>query len=233
MDRAVLQPILAPVMKTDTRRFGTRTCELTWRCCVQVHGIVFVVDAANAAGMDEAATVFAEVFQHETATMKPVLVYVYVLVDKRVCVCVCVCVCAHYVFATGPCNMARTLSRCANKQDLPGALDEAEIAERLKLPQLRARHSVVKCVASVDKNGGEFDERIAGGLDWLLDTVSVKLDDLNERVKRDTASAQAARDERKRQIKLRAEKYRKEKKEAEAKAAAGQAPDAAKKATDA
>lgn len=60
---------------------------------------------------------------------------------------------------------------------------------QLNIAELRTRHSVVKCIADPDKNGGTFDERVHDGLAWLVDAVQADVAALNERVKRDTLAA--------------------------------------------
>lgn len=61
----------------------------------------------------------------------------------------------------------RSAASFANKQDLPGAVSEVDVAMRFNLDSLaKSRHSVVKCIARADANNGTIDERIEQGR-WL------------------------------------------------------------------
>lgn len=111
----------------------------------------------------------------------------------------------------------------ANKQDLPGAHDEADISVKLNIAELRTRHSVVKCVANPQKNGGAVDDRVFQGLDWLVNAVQVDLATLSARVARDTAAAQAEREARRAAQKIKQAEYRKEKEARLAREKAGEA----------
>jgi len=44
--------------------------------CLQVHGVVFVVDSADSKRLDEVATVFHDVTASKCVKGKPILVYV-------------------------------------------------------------------------------------------------------------------------------------------------------------
>jgi hypothetical protein len=73
----------------------------------------------------------------------------------------------------------------ANKQDLPGALDEVEIAKGLGLAELTSSsHTVVKCTALPEKNGGKVDPKLKEGLSWLRSKGMSK--DINIRVVNDS-----------------------------------------------
>uniref|UniRef100_A0A7S1CG51 ADP-ribosylation factor-like protein 13B n=1 Tax=Bicosoecida sp. CB-2014 TaxID=1486930 RepID=A0A7S1CG51_9STRA len=85
----------------------------------------------------------------------------------------------------------------ANKQDLPAALDEADISQQMGLNELTSSsHLVVKTIANCEKNGGVIDERIFEGLNWLLKSVTGDYKKLNTRVKSDQQAAKDARAER-------------------------------------
>ncbi|KAJ1032965.1 hypothetical protein NDA16_000244 [Ustilago loliicola] len=56
----------------------------------------------------------------------------------------------------------------ANKQDLPGALDEGQVSEKLGLSELKDRQwSIYKCCAT---KGEDLED----GLDWLVNTLQSK-----------------------------------------------------------
>jgi len=79
----------------------------------------------------------------------------------------------------------------ANKQDLPGALDEVEIAKGLGLGELTSSsHSVVKCTALPEKNGGIIDPKLKEGITWLRNKGSTK--DIKIRVVTDTKEYEKA-----------------------------------------
>jgi hypothetical protein len=48
---------------------------LSFALCDQVHGLIFVIDAANASRLDDVAKVFAEVAKEPMVVGKPILVY--------------------------------------------------------------------------------------------------------------------------------------------------------------
>eukprot|EP00736_Rhodelphis_marinus_P003127 Rmarinus@m.25279 len=74
----------------------------------------------------------------------------------------------------------------ANKQDLSGALSASEIAERIKLTELKDnRYSIVACTAKTPP-GEQVDPRIADGLRWLTGALRTDYQKLNERVASDT-----------------------------------------------
>ena len=73
----------------------------------------------------------------------------------------------------------------ANKQDLPGALDEVAIAQGLGLDALTASSSsVLKCTALPAKNGGKKDKQLKQGINWLRTKATGK--ELKIRVLTDT-----------------------------------------------
>ena len=53
----------------------------------------------------------------------------------------------------------------ANKQDLPGALSEAEVSEKLQLAKLKGRAWAIYKASAVKGEGLE------PGLDWLVTTI--------------------------------------------------------------
>lgn len=121
----------------------------------------------------------------------------------------------------------------ANKQDLPGAKAEVDISVDLNIAALRTPHSVVKCIAHPQKNGGAIDEAVFTGLDWLVGAVQSDLVSLAARVTRDTEAAKKEREARRAAQRVKQEQYRKEKAEREARIAAGQEVEKQKKSAGA
>jgi len=73
----------------------------------------------------------------------------------------------------------------ANKQDLPGAVDEVEIAKGLGLEEMTSSSSrVIKCTALPEKNNGKTDPALKEGLSWLRAKAMSK--EINIRVTTDT-----------------------------------------------
>ena len=56
----------------------------------------------------------------------------------------------------------------ANKQDMPGAIDDAKVSEALGLPQIQSRQWAIFKTSAV-KGTGLFE-----GLDWLSNALSTK-----------------------------------------------------------
>ena len=119
----------------------------------------------------------------------------------------------------------------ANKQDLPQALSESDLALKMGLDKLTSSsHSVRKCVAL--PKDGKADPALMDGVKWLVDSINKKFDQLKERVGKDImvenekkAIELKAREERVAKLK----EDRRKAKEAEEKAAArGQNPIKAK-----
>lgn len=74
----------------------------------------------------------------------------------------------------------------ANKQDLGGALDEAGIIEKLRLNDIKGcKYSVALCIANAACNQGDMDDRILGGLEWLMASIVSDYEALSTRVKED------------------------------------------------
>lgn len=72
----------------------------------------------------------------------------------------------------------------ANKQDLPTALSEVELATKLNLPSLdTCSHNIMKCIAKASANGGKVDPQLQNGLLWIIDTLDKNYEDINNRVK--------------------------------------------------
>lgn len=117
----------------------------------------------------------------------------------------------------------------ANKQDLPGALSDVEIAKHIDLAELQSSpHHITKCVALVepekeDETDAEKaarkppDANIVKGLHWLLSAVDSAFPELNERVERDLAARKIANAKQAEEKRRQVEVWRREE---EAKAAA-------------
>ncbi|KZC06526.1 ADP-ribosylation factor-like protein 2 [Dufourea novaeangliae] len=57
----------------------------------------------------------------------------------------------------------------ANKQDLPGALSAADIAEILELPNIKTHHwQIFKCSAVTGEN-------LVEGINWIVDDISARI----------------------------------------------------------
>lgn len=57
----------------------------------------------------------------------------------------------------------------ANKQDLPGALSSAEIADVLELHSIKTHHwQILKCSAVTAEN-------LVEGVDWILDDIAARI----------------------------------------------------------
>eukprot|EP00949_MAST-11_sp_MAST-11-sp1_P001553 g1553.t1 len=75
----------------------------------------------------------------------------------------------------------------ANKQDLPQALSEVDIATKLGLADvMTASHTVRKCIALPSQNGGKVDPALEEGMSWLVEQVSSDYANLKVRVDADT-----------------------------------------------
>lgn len=152
-----------------------------------VHGVVFVVDAADAGRVPEASEELKQALLHPMVVGKPLLVL-------------------------------------ANKQDLPPALSEVELAQGMGLDKLASlcRHHISGCIAKASLNGGTIDARIFDGLQWLIGAIATDYEPLNARRTKEMAEFAAADAERRRK---QAEAFvkRQEEKAAAAKAAAAAA----------
>jgi small GTP-binding protein len=110
---------------------GGNTQKLWLRYYHKVHGIIWVVDAADSRSLNQSKVALRDALLDERLSGKPVLVF-------------------------------------ANKQDLPGALDEVNIAQGLGLDALTSSSSkVLKCTALPEKNGGTKDKNLKEGINWL------------------------------------------------------------------
>lgn len=80
----------------------------------------------------------------------------------------------------------------ANKQDLPSAVDEVVIAEKLGLTDLNSSNKVCTCIAknseTQDKN---IDPRINVAFKWLIATIASNYDEINQKVEKDTEEQEA------------------------------------------
>lgn len=57
----------------------------------------------------------------------------------------------------------------ANKQDLPGAMAESDIAEVLELNNIKTHHwQIYKCSAVTAEN-------LVEGIDWIVDDISARI----------------------------------------------------------
>ena len=145
-----------------------------------VHGCVFVVDAADADRLDECREVFADTLRDPHLSGKPIVVF-------------------------------------ANKQDLPSAKSEAQIATALGLATLQnSRHNIVPCVARRMSASEAADKRVDVGMRWMLEQVGRDCDELNPRVLREAEVARLKEEELRRERLKRGAESRRERLEQEA-----------------
>lgn len=133
---------------------GGNTQKLWLRYYHKVHGIIWVVDAAEPRALAASRAALADALQDERLVGKPILVF-------------------------------------ANKQDLAAALSEVDVATGLGLEGLaQSSHSVVKCTALPEKNGGKIDGALKRGMKWLQNKA-VQNNEIKQRVVRDVAAFEA------------------------------------------
>ncbi|XP_008427559.1 ADP-ribosylation factor-like protein 13B isoform X1 [Poecilia reticulata] len=111
----------------------------------------------------------------------------------------------------------------ANKQDLEGALPEADIIENLSLEKLVNEN---KCLCQIEPCsailgcGKKVDKSIKKGLTWLLSNIAKDYEAIAERVQKDTAEQRALEEQDKKERaervrRIREERERLEREEAE------------------
>ncbi|XP_047211741.1 ADP-ribosylation factor-like protein 13B isoform X2 [Girardinichthys multiradiatus] len=111
----------------------------------------------------------------------------------------------------------------ANKQDLEGALAEADIIENLSLEKLVNEN---KCLCQIEPCsailgcGKKVDKSIKKGLNWLLSNIAKDYEAIAERVQKDTAEQRALEEQDKKERaervrRIREERERLEREEAE------------------
>ncbi|XP_015260726.1 PREDICTED: ADP-ribosylation factor-like protein 13B isoform X3 [Cyprinodon variegatus] len=111
----------------------------------------------------------------------------------------------------------------ANKQDLEGALAEADIIENLSLEKLVNEN---KCLCQIEPCsailgcGKKVDKSIKKGLSWLLSNIAKDYEAIAERVQKDTAEQRALEEQDKKERaervrRIREERERLEREEAE------------------
>ena len=158
----------------------------------EVHGVVFVVDAADEERMELAREMLEKVMKDERIEGKPVLIF-------------------------------------ANKQDLPGALSAAELAQKLRLSDKGGSHRVMPCQALPAEGSDVIDTRLNEGMDWILGSATKQWKDLSARVERQCAERdeieRVKREEKKARVaKMKAERAAAAAKAEEEAAANGQVP---------
>lgn len=94
----------------------------------------------------------------------------------------------------------------ANKQDLPSALSEVELSEKLNLASLNTcSHNIIKCIAKASCNGDKIDPALQNGLLWIIDTLDKTYDEINKKVveatKKAKEDAKKAANEREKRVK--------------------------------
>jgi small GTP-binding protein len=100
----------------------------------------------------------------------------------------------------GPAANGKPLLLLVNKQDAEGARGIADVCKLLGCDQGSSSSNSTHVVSSTvhpERNGGEFDSKVEEGLEWLLETVASRYDELDKRVKKDAELAAAAAAEEK------------------------------------
>lgn len=159
----------------------------------EVHGVIFVVDAADPTRFDEARELLHAAYAAELLTDKPLLIL-------------------------------------ANKKDLPQAIGAAELADVLRLHELRgSSYQVAEGTSLAPKRLGVEDASVLSALEWLVVRVRSDFGTLDERVKvAQKAKAEALERKRaERKARLEAKRAAKLAAEAEEQAKAAEAAEAA------
>eukprot|EP00656_Telonema_subtile_P007042 TRINITY_DN1328_c0_g1_i2.p1 TRINITY_DN1328_c0_g1~~TRINITY_DN1328_c0_g1_i2.p1 ORF type:complete len:273 (-),score=68.09 TRINITY_DN1328_c0_g1_i2:155-973(-) len=160
----------------------------------EMHGMIFVIDAACPERFEESAGELLKMILHPMVEGKPVLIL-------------------------------------ANKQDLPGALSQGEVAKRMQLNEkvTAKKWQIQECQALNFTEEGGCDPRIQQGVQWLQNAVAAEFERLSLQVgvDREEAKRKAAED------RAAAKLARQKKREAREAAAASEAADDAMKATEA
>eukprot|EP00307_Rebecca_sp_RCC1486_P006621 CAMPEP_0119408296 /NCGR_PEP_ID=MMETSP1335-20130426/1897_1 /TAXON_ID=259385 /ORGANISM="Chrysoculter rhomboideus, Strain RCC1486" /LENGTH=428 /DNA_ID=CAMNT_0007432519 /DNA_START=62 /DNA_END=1348 /DNA_ORIENTATION=- len=159
---------------------GSRMGRTLWPSYLdEVHGVVFVVDAADSARLEEVKEVLHNTLRSERIAGKPVLIL-------------------------------------CNKQDLPGALAPAQVAEALALHEVQSSAYQLFAVTARDLE----DAHITKGLKWLGGAVHSDYAALQARIERDVTEKKRVQEleraERKRRIEERKAQREKERLEQEA-----------------
>ncbi|KAK5623394.1 ADP-ribosylation factor-like protein 13B [Crenichthys baileyi] len=106
----------------------------------------------------------------------------------------------------------------ANKQDLEGALAEADIIENLSLEKLVNEN---KCLCQIEPCsailgcGKKVDKSIKKGLNWLLSNIAKDYEAIAERVQKDTAEQRALEEQDKKERAERVRRIREEREQLE------------------
>lgn len=158
----------------------------------EVHGVVFVVDAADQERMELACEMLEKVMKDERIQGKPILIF-------------------------------------ANKQDLAGALQAAELADKLRLSEASGSHRVIPCQALPAEGSDDIDNRLNEGMDWILGSATKQWKELSARVERQCAERDEIERVKREEKKARVAKMKAERAAAAAKAEAeaaakGEAP---------
>ncbi len=121
----------------------------------EIHGAIWVVDAADIEQLDASKTALQQDVQHEMLKGKPILVM-------------------------------------ANKQDLPQALSESDIATKMGFAGVDSNSafantdfSIKKCTALPSKRGETADPVLMEGIEWLVTRIGTMYEKLNTRVAKD------------------------------------------------
>ncbi|RLN85413.1 hypothetical protein BBJ28_00015419 [Nothophytophthora sp. Chile5] len=97
----------------------------------------------------------------------------------------------------------------ANKRDHADAVTEQEMVDLLRVSQY-PNAKVVSCIAKPAVNGGQVDERLEPGLQWLFDQVHSDFDALNDRVQRDLELKKKSDLQRREEQRARVSRYKEE-----------------------
>jgi len=121
----------------------------------EIHGAIWVVDAADIEQLDASKKALEQDVQHEMLKGKPILVM-------------------------------------ANKQDLPQALSESDIATKMGFTGVDSSSafantdfSIKKCTALPSKRGETADPVLMEGVEWLVTRIGAMYEKLHARVSKD------------------------------------------------
>lgn len=122
--------------------------------------------------------------------------------------------------------------RFANKQDLPAALAQGDVAKKMQLDEkISANKWQIQDCRALTVPTETLDSRIQSGIDWLCSTIVKDFERLDARVKQDIIDAKEQAASKKAEAKE-ARRKRREERERKAAEEAAQAADAAMQAAE-
>ena len=117
---------------------------------------------------------------------------------------------------------------CANKQDLGKPMTANDLTDHFDLDSCKCNHLCVECTAS-GPEGSTPCQSFMEGVTWLVNTVSVQFNALQERVKKDTEIEREKQERKMRERRERVEKMKAQRLEESKKAEAPAEQDASPK----